>query len=382
MQNSNDEWDWRGSWQRIWFLMRREFLAIWRDKRSRTVLIMPPLIQLFIFSHAATFEVRNATLGILNEDMGVASRELVARFSASDAFSPTVRLTTDTEISAVITNERALAVLHIGPSFSRDLAAGKPAHVQMIVDGRHSNTALIALSYVNGIVDDFSKTHASMRGAPPVGGSVLVTRAWFNPNYNSRWFIIPGIVATLAMIVATITTSLSVAREKELGTFEQLLVTPLRPLEILAGKMLPPAMLGVAEGCMLGTLGILLFDVPLRGDAIVVILALIVFMLSVTGIGVMISSLAATQQQAMIGTFSCIMPFITLSGFMTPIENMPQWIQMATYLNPLRYMLVINRGVFLQDMPLDVVFANIWPMALIGLVTASAASWLFRNRLQ
>lgn len=387
--NLTNGWDWRASLQRIWFLMRREFLAIWKDKRSRTVLILPPIIQLFVFSYAATFDVKNAKLGILNEDSGPASRDLVARFSASRAFDPVARLTTAREIAPLIESEKAMAVLHIGPTFSRDLLGakntGRTPEIQFIVDGRHSNTALIAISYVNGIIEDFSLAQSNGIAGPAQVPRVvprLVTHAWFNPNYESRWFIISGLVATLTLIVGAVTTSLSVARERELGTFEQLLVTPLRPLEILVGKILPPAILGLGEGVLLALIGITIFGVPMRGDPALLVIALAVFMLSITSLGIMISSLTATQQQAMISAFCFLMPAIILSGFATPIENMPGWLQIATYANPLRYMLTISRGVFLQDMPAGLIFANIWPMALIGIITASAAAWLFRNKLQ
>jgi ABC-2 type transport system permease protein len=388
-KNHISGWDWRASLQRIWFLMHREFLAIWKDKRSRSVLILPPIIQLFVFSYAATFDVKNATLGILNEDSGPASRELVARFSASQAFDPVARLTSSRGIAPLIESGKALAVLHIGPTFSRDLlgarGTGRVPEVQFIVDGRHSNTALIAISYVNGIIEDFSLAQSARMPAsiePPRVVPRLVTHAWFNPNFESRWFIISGLVATLTMIVGSVTTSLSVARERELGTFEQLLVTPARPLEILVGKILPPAILGLGEGILLALIGLTIFGVPMRGDPLLIIGALAVFLLSVTSIGVMISSLTGTQQQAMISAFCFLMPAIILSGFATPVENMPGWLQTITYANPLRYMLTISRGVFLQDMPASLVLANVWPMAVIGVITATAAAWLFRNRLQ
>jgi ABC-2 type transport system permease protein len=365
--------------------MTREFLAIWKDKRSRTVLILPPIVQLFIFSYAATFDVRDAKLGVFNEDSGLASRELVARFTASDAFDPVARLTSTREITPLVESEKALAVLHIGPTFSRDLLSGRSPDIQMVVDGRHSNTALIAIGYVNTIIEEFSLAQAASLppgAAPPRVVPRLVTHAWFNPNYESRWFIISGLVATLTMIVASITTSLSVARERELGTFEQLLVTPLRPLEILVGKIMPPAILALGEALLLAVIGITVFGVPMRGDPLLIVAGLAVFLLSVTSLGVMVSSFTSTQQQAMIAAFCFLMPALILSGFATPIENMPEWLQIVTYANPLRYMLVISRGVFLQDIPASMVLANIWPMALIGVMTASAAAWLFRNRLQ
>jgi ABC-2 type transport system permease protein len=369
------------AWRRIAALVVREILAIWRDKRGRVVLILPPIMQLFVFSYAATFDLQHAPLAILNEDMGLPSRELVARFTASHAFTPAARLASDAEIAPVIENGRALAVLHIGPTFSRDLGAGRPPQVQVIVDGRQSNTALIALSYVTDIVAAFGRERAAEQGLRPAGGPQLVVRAWFNPNLDTQWFIIPGLVATLTMIIAMLTTALSVARERELGTFEQLLVTPLRPWELFVGKVLPPALIAFAEGAVLAVLGIVIFGVPLRGEVALMVIGLAVFMLSVTSVGLMISTFTSTQQQAQIASFCVVMPCIILSGFTTPIDNMPTWVQVLTYLNPLRYVLVINRGVFLQDIPVGVAFANIWPMAAIGVVTAFLAMRLFRSRV-
>jgi ABC-2 type transport system permease protein len=376
----NGHWRWREALGRVLFLVRREFLTIWRDKRTRAVLIVPPILQLFLFSYAATFDVNDVPLAVFNEDMSLESRDLVAKFTASPTFTDYARVTSMAEGQSLIDRDRVLMLLRIPPTFARDLKAGRAAEIQVIVDGRQSNTALIALGYVNSIIEDFSREHAlgPARAGP---SSVLVQRAWFNANLNSQWFIVPGLVATLTMIVASVITALSIAREKELGTFEQLLVTPLRPYEILIGKLTPAVLLALAEGLLLGVLGMLFFDVPLRGDAALMALGLAVFLLSVTSCGLMISALTSTQQQAQIAAFCFIMPCVILSGFTTPIENMPGWVQSITYLNPLRYVLVINRGIFLQDMPAMVVLHQIWPMALIGLVTAAGAITLFRRRV-
>ncbi|MDX2222322.1 MAG: ABC transporter permease [Rhodospirillaceae bacterium] len=379
--NGNGRFSLRQSWARIAFLMVREFQAIWRDKRSRTVLIVPPLLQLFLFTYAATFDVNNVALAVYNEDMGLSGREFVARLTGSNAFTDVKRLTSAQEIAPLIDARAAMMVLRIPPTFSRDLAAGRTARAQLIVDGRESNSALVASGYVNQIAREFSRDRRrTMGGAaePPV----VVTRAWFNANLDSKWFIVPGLVATLTMIIATVITALSIARERELGTFEQLLVTPLRPLEILAGKIAPAAILGMAEGLALGALGVLFFGVPLRGDLFMLVAALAVFLLSVTSFGLMISALTSTQQQAQIAAFCFIMPAVILSGFTTPIHNMPQAIQLLTYLNPLRYILTINRGIFLQDMPVAVVLDNMWPMAVIGVAAAAGATWLFSRRLE
>jgi ABC-2 type transport system permease protein len=373
-------WRWREAWARISFLVRREFATIWRDKRSRSVLIAPPLIQLLLFSYAATFEVNNVPLAVFNEDMSLESRELVARFTASPTFSGEARVTSMHEAQGLVDSDKILMVLHIPAHFARDLKSGRGANIQVVMDGRQSNTALIASSYVNAIVDDFAREWSAQHGAAR-NNPLLVQRAWFNPNMTSQWFIVPGLVATLTMIVAAVITSLSIAREKELGTFEQLLVTPLRPYEMLIGKIIPAASLALVEGLLLGVLGMIMFGVPLRGDVLLLVLGLATFMLSVTSCGLMISSLTNTQQQAQIAAFCFIMPCVILSGFTTPIENMPDWIQAITYANPLRYILTISRGIFLQDMPPLVVLHNLWPMAVIGLVTGIGAITMFRRRV-
>lgn len=376
----NAKWPWRAAWARISFLVRREFLAIWRDKRSRSVLIIPPILQLLLFTYAATFEVNDVPMAVFNEDMSVESRDLVAKFTASDTFTATARVTSMHDAAGLIDRDKVLMVLRIPPTFAADLKSGRSANIQVILDGRQSNTALIAMSYVNNIVEGYVRERAQLLGQP-TQPPVLVQRAWFNPNMDSQWFMVPGLVATLTMIIATVITSLSIAREKELGTFEQLLVTPLRPYELLIGKIIPAALLALVEGLILGVLGIWMFGVPLRGDVVMLVLALAVFMLSVTSCGLMISALTSTQQQAQIAAFCFIMPCVILSGFTTPIENMPDWVQWITYVNPLRYVLVINRGIFLQDMPTIVALHQLWPMVLIGVITGAAAIVMFRRRV-
>jgi len=368
----------RAAWRRVRALMVREFITVWADPRTRAILIVPPLLQLLVFSYAATFEVSNVALAVLNRDGGTASRELVAAFAASPAFVPVARLQVEREIAPVIDGAVAKAVLHIGPTFGADLAAGRQAAVQLIVDGRHSNTALVALGYAGEIVGGFG---AGRAGTGAFQAPRLVVRAWFNPNLSSRWFIVPALVAILTLVITTVIAALSVARERELGTFEQLLMTPLRPYELLIGKTVPALIIGFVEGLAIALAAVLVFGVPFRGSAAVLVVALAVFLLSIIGIGLMVSALARTQQQAIIGAFAFLMPAVILSGFATPVANMPEAIQTLTLVNPLRYMLVILRGLFLQDAPWDLVAANLWPMALIGLATGTAATWLFRRRV-
>jgi len=367
-------------WGRIRALIAKEFLAIWKDKRSRAVIIGPPLIQLLIFGYAATFDLNHVATAIYNEDAGAPARDLIARFEGSPNFETVARLTRDSQIAEVIDPRRASLVVHIGQTFSRDLRAQQPAKVQLIVDGRESNTALIILGYANRIVSQFNRDWTRGHGGAPPPAS-LVVRNWFNPNLESRWFIVPGIVALLTLVVTTVVTALSVAREREVGTFEQLLVTPLRPVEILVGKSMPALIIGLAEGTVIIAVGVFWFDVPLRGAIPLLYAGLFLYVLAVIGVGLMISSLARTQQQAILGAFLFVVPAVILSGFATPIANMPEAIQTLTLANPMRYFLVIVRGTFLEDLPAVLVYRQLWPMVAIGLVTLAGAGWLFRHRL-
>jgi len=365
---------------RILTLIRKELLAVWRDKHSRMVLIVPPLVQLFIFAFAATQDVRNVTLGVLDQDRTQQSHELLARFEGSPTFTHLLHLEHESEIAAVVDGREALAVLHIGPDFSERLLAGKPARVQMILDGRRSNAALIVQSYVGEIVARFNVEWSATQGlvAQP---TVLVARAWFNPNLFSQWAIVPGLVAILTLLVGLVVTTLSVARERELGTFEQLLVTPLTPVQIMAGKTAPALLIGMVEGTVILIAAIWAFDIPFTSSLALFYLALFVYLSAVIGVGLFISALVQTQQQAILGTFLFMVPAILLSGFATPIENMPEWLQTATQANPVRHFLVLVRGVFLKDMGWSVAVDSLWPLALIAALALPAAAWLFRHRL-
>jgi ABC-2 type transport system permease protein len=270
-------------------------------------------------------------------------------------------------------------VLHIGPQFSRELAAGRPGAVQVIVDGRNSNTAAILLGYVSTIAADFNADWLSRSGAAPP--AQLEVRAWFNPNLESRWFLVPGILGLLTLLVALLVTALSVAREREQGTFDQLLVTPYRPVEVLLGKTLPGLLIGLGEATAIVLLATLWFQVPLRGDLVTLYAGLFLFLFSALSVGLMISSVAVTQQQGLLGAFLFMVPSVMLSGFATPIANMPVWMQHVTLINPMRYFLVIIRGVFLQGAPFGVLASQFWPMAVIGLVNMTVAGFLFRRRL-
>ena len=361
-------------------LIVKELLAVLRDAKSRVVLIGPPLIQLLVFGYAATFDLNHVPVAIYDQDPSAASRDLVARFLGAPTFRLVAMLHSDRRIDALIDSRQAALVLVIDRRFTRDLLTGRPARVQAIVDGRNSNTALLIEGYANTILTDFSLAWGAAHGrpAPP---AVLDMRARYNPTLSSRWFIVPGIVALLTQVVTLLVVGLTVARERETGTFDQLLVTPMRPIAILLGKGLPGLLIGVFEASIIIAAAVWWFDVPLRGGLLPLYLGLFLFVVACTGIGLMISSLAATQQQALLGAFLFMVPSIILSGFATPIANMPVWVQDLTLLNPMRYFLVIVRGVFLEGLGVGALAGQYWPMAVMSVVTLTAAGWLFRRRV-
>ena len=368
------------TWRRIIALMKKEFLALLQDKKSRFVIIGPPLLQLLVFGYAASFDLTHVAVAVYNEDGGSASREFVARLEGSPNFQLVRQVRDEAEIAPMIDNKEVLVLIHIGPQFGRYLSLGESAPLQVIVDGRDSNTALIALGYLRSIVIDFNEQWARDNNlqTPP---AKLVTRAWFNPNLESRWFIVPGIVGLLTLVVTMLVTALSVAREREQGTFDQLLVTPMHPTEILLGKALPGFVIGLVEATAIIAIAVFWFDIPLRGHLFTLYTGLLLFLLSAIGVGLMISSFAVTQQQGLLGAFLFLVPAIILSGFATPIANMPMAVQKLTLIDPLRYFMVILRGVFLEGTPFHLLLDQFWPMAVIGLCSLAFAGWLFRHRM-
>jgi ABC-2 type transport system permease protein len=365
---------------RLLALIHKEFLALLKDPRSRMVLIVPPMIQLLVFGYAATFDLKHIPYALYNEDRGAASRDLVAAFDGAPAFSRVATLHAEGEIAPLVDRRDVLVVVHLGPRFSADLASRGSAPVQVIVDGRNSNTALIALNDVRAIVEQFNGEWIAANGQPAAPAH-LETRAWFNPNLESRWFFIPGIIGMLTLVTTMLVTALTVAREREQGTFDQLLVTPLRPGEILLGKALPGFLIGMVQGTVILLIATLWFKVPLLGSLPALYAGLALFLLSGVGAGLLISSLAVTQQQGLLGAFLFMVPAVILSGFATPIANMPPLVQSITLIDPLRYFLVILRKVFLEGAGFDVLTGQFWPMAVIGGVALMLASWLFRHRL-
>lgn len=358
----------------------KEFLALLRDKRSRMVIIGPPVMQLIVFGFAATYDLNHVPIAIYNQDKGQVSRDLISKFEGSPNFEIIQYISNDGEVSPLINNRDALLVLTIDPNFSAGLLRGQQVSIQAVFDGRNSNTAMIAMNYLQTILLDFNQTWLKNQGKT-VPKVTLEMRNWHNENLRSQWFIIPGIVGLLTLVVTLLVTALSVAREREAGTFDQLLVTPLHPYEILIGKAIPGIVIGLFEASIIILLAVLFFDIPLRGDIGALYLGLILFILSATGVGLMISAIAVTQQQAILGAFMFLVPAVILSGFSTPIANMPEVIQYLTLLDPLRYFLVIVRGVFLEGDSYAVLLNQYWPMAIIAVISLSFADWLFRHRM-
>src|SRR5512143_303001 len=367
-------------WPRILALVRKEFLTLLKDPKSRLVLVVPPLIQFLVFGYAATFDLKQVPYAVYDEDRGSAARELLARFGGATSFTQVAALRSESEIAPLVDRRDALVVIHIGPRFTADLLSGRPAPLQVILDGRNSHTAMMALNYMRTVVDRFNDDWISARGLQGPKAR-LEMRAWFNPNLESRWFFIPGIIGMLTLVVAILVTALTVAREREQGTFDQLLVTPLRPGEILLGKVVPGFVIGIVQATLILLVATLWFEVPFLGSLPAFYAGLAVFLLSGVGVGLLISALSATQQQGLLGAFLFMVPAVILSGFATPIANMPETVQTITLIDPLRYFLIVLRKVFLEGAGFGLLFDQLWPMAVIGATSLALAAWLFRHRM-
>jgi len=359
----------------------KELLSYLRDPKSRAILIGPPLMQLLIFSFAATLSVRNVDLAVYDADAGRWSTEVVARLEGASFVDEVIQVSSPAELGELIDERRVLAALSFPADFSRDVAAGRPAELQVIVDGRSANSGQVALSYIEAITSGLGVELAGGRGDPAATGGAVV-RHFFNPNLIYQWFVVPSLAGILAMIISLLVTSLSIARERELGTFDQLLVSPAKPLEIIAGKTLPALILGSLLAGVMITAGIFVFRVPFNGSLGLLVASLVLFILSVVGIGLAISSISQTQQQAILGAFSVAVPVILTSGFATPVENMPAWLQVVAQVNPLKHFLLIVQGTFLKALPPTDVFHNAWPMAAIALVTLTSAVLFVQRKLQ
>jgi ABC-2 type transport system permease protein len=366
---------------RIFALTRKELLAVLKDPRSRFSLLIPPILQCVIFGYAASYDLNDVPYAVLDQDHSAASRELLAGVDGSGVFHRVANLDSVEDLKTYINEQRALLVIQIGQDFERRLQSGQPADIQVIADGRNSNTAGTATGYVGTVVNAFNTKWRSSHDQPGLTIQI-VNRSWYNPNLETRWAMIPSLIGTLTMMQTLLLTAMSVAREREQGTFDQLLVTPFRPVEIMAGKALPCMLIGAVQATNILLVAQLWFRIPFAGSFVTLYVGLILFLLAAVGIGLFISSIAATMQQANLYGFVVMMPFLLLSGLTTPVSSMPKSVQYFTLINPLRYAIEIAQRVYLEGAGLSRLMPDLWPMAVIAAVTLSAASWMFRHRLE
>ena len=356
----------------------KEALSILRDPRSRMVVFVPPLLQLLVFAFAATLEVRNVDIAVHDQDAGRWSHELVTRLDSAQFINEVHHVTSSQELRGLIDRGKVIAALDIPVDFSRAIAAGRSGEVQVLVDGRRSNSGQITVGYLSSIAADVGAEVSS----DAVPSAPVVVRNWFNPNLTYRGFIVPGLSGILALFSALLITSLSIARERELGTFDQLLVSPTSTPEIIISKSLPALAIGTGLGLLMMGAAVGLFRIPFSGSFWLLLASLVLFILSVVGIGLMISAISATQQQAILGAFSIGVPAVLMSGFATPVENMPTLLQWLAQGIPLTHFLIIVEGSFLKAMSPGDILASLWPLALIALVSLTMATVFVRGRLQ
>lgn len=377
-------------WERILEIVRKELRQTLRDPRRRILLIGPPLIQLVVFGYAVNMDVENGRLAWMDMDGTPLSRELLAAFAGSPNFRIVARPGCYGEVEDLMDRGRVDLAIAVPPGFARDLLRGRMPAVQILIDGTNSNTGGIVAAYAQEVLARFARDAGASTGPPgfsavplprPAAVPGVRPRVWFNPNLRSRAYFVPGVLVNIIALVTIMLTAMSIVREKEIGTMEQLLVTPLRPAEIMLGKLLPFAAVGLAEVALVTGAALLVFRVPFRGNALVLLAASAAFLLTTLGVGLFMSTVSRTQQQAMMSAVFFFMPALMLSGFAFPIANMPPAIQYLTYLNPLRYFLEIVRGVFLKGVGL----AELWPhMALLVLLGAAvfvSSALRFHRRL-
>ena len=374
--------------RRLREMLVKEFIQVFRDTRTRTLLFVPPIIQMLIFGYAATLEVRHIPIAVLDYDNSQVSRELLSRFTASPYFDVRTYLSDRREIGNLIDRGGVTVALQINGGFAQDLGKGQTARLQVIVDSSNSNTALIAVGYINQIAARFAQELQRtqlLRTAPfapsRIPSIVLERRPLFNVNFDSQWFFVPGVIGNLILVMVVSLTAFAVVREREIGTLEQIMVTPIGRLEFILGKTVPFFLIGLFDTTLVSLVGTFWFGVPFRGSIGVLTIGSILFILCMLGIGLFISTISMTQQQAMVSGFFFNMPAITFSGFGTPISSMPEWLQALTYLNPLRHFLEVLRGVYLKGVGLDVLWPQMAAMSLLAFVMLAISVARFQKSL-
>jgi len=373
---------------RIRGMLIKEFIQVFRDKRTRFVLFGPPIIQMLVFGYAATLDIEHVPTAVLDFDNSQVSRDLISRFTASPYFDVRARLEDHRQIGKLIDRGDVIIALQINAGFAQDIRKGQTAHLQVIVDSSNSNTALIAVGYVNQIASRFSQDYQTehlLRTSPLLLSQlpriVLEHRPWFNADLHSQWFFVPGIIGNLVLVMVVTLTAFAVVREREIGTLEQIMVTPIGRLEFILGKTVPFFLVGLLDTVFISLVGTFWFGVPFRGSIWVLALGAILFILCMLGTGLFISTISKTQQQAMVAGFFFIMPAIIFSGFGTPISSMPEFLQQFTYLNPLRYFLDVLRGVYLKGVGLEALWPQMAAMGVFGIIMLTISVMRFQKSL-
>ena len=377
---------------RLFALIIKEFYSVWRDPKSRSLLFIPPIVQLFLFSHAATLDIQNISVAVLCDDLPPVTREFLNRVSSSKYFKKVIYVKSKKEMKNALDTEAVRGVLYIKNDFTKKYLSSKNPEVEVILDGRHTNGSQIIGAYIGQIVQDFdasfARSHPGVLSAMPDSmnpghGQILIkTRNWYNPNLYYHWFIISSLVGILSMSMVVLLSALSLAREKESGTFDELLVSPLKPYEILLGKLIVPLFFGVVDGIIILIAAKFVFGLPMEGNIFLYLFALVCFLVSVVGIGLFVSSLTKTQQQAMLGVFVFMFPAMILSGYSAPVENItPAYLQNLTIINPLRFFLVISKGIILKNINFYLCLLNLIPIIFISFFTLFIANYSFKNKL-
>jgi len=369
-------------------MLIKEFIQVYRDKRTRFILIGPPIIQMLVFGYAATYDIRHVSTVVVDLDHSQESRELISLFTSSPYFDVQHELTDSRQLGDLIEQGKTTVGLEINAGFAQKLRSGQTAPLQVIVDATNSNTALIASGYITQIALGFARNYQTdriNRIAPQLAEAVpsveLEARPWYNPGLSSRWFFVPGVIGSLTLVLVVTLTAFAVVREREIGTLEQIMVTPIRPAEFILGKTLPFFLIGLFDVSLIAVVGTLWFQIPFRGHISVLLTGSILFIVCMLGVGLLISTVSSTQQQAMVTAFFFIMPAIAFSGFGFPISTMPQWMQYLTYLVPLRYFLVVLRGTYLKGVGFDILWPQMAAMAGLGVSLLTVAILRFHKAL-
>lgn len=381
-------------WERIREMIIKELKQTLREPKLRATLFVPPLLQLLVFGYAVNLDVEHATLAWMDQDNSVESRELLQEFTGSGRFTILRQLHSEEDTQRTLDSSEVESVVRILPGFAADLARGRAAAVQVLVDGSNSNTASLVAAQCTQVIQRFSTRKLEelqkqklvglavdrpLRAALP--NIVAEPRVWFNPELRSRNYFVPGVLVNIIMLVTLTLTSMAIVREKEIGTMEQLMVTPIRPIELIIGKTLPFAAIGLAQLLFITVVALLVFHVPLHGSPFLLVFASIFFIECTLGMGLFISTISATQQQAMITTLFVFQPAFMLSGFSFPIRNMPQAVQWVTYFNPMRYFMEVVRGIFLKGVGLEILWPQILALAVLGTSILTLSALRFKKRL-